>query len=162
MTRDDFVRMAREAGILNAWDLNWHDRALEKFAVLIADAEREACATMCDLDMHRANEWLPEVYVGKYYGKLIRARASMSMFEPPEDWWKALKWKTATAGFNEEQINKAFDEEYVKYKEAFPHDYVMPIDRNDVLEEVAKEFDKMTPFGDTAQSFATFVRGMKS
>lgn len=33
--------------------------------------------------------------------------------------------------------------------------------RNDTLEEVAKEFDKMKPFGDTAQSFATFVRMMK-
>jgi len=33
--------------------------------------------------------------------------------------------------------------------------------RDDTLEEVAKEFDKMKSFGDTAQSFATFVRGMK-
>ena len=33
--------------------------------------------------------------------------------------------------------------------------------RSDTLEEVAKEFDKMKPFGDTAQSFATFVRNMK-
>ena len=33
--------------------------------------------------------------------------------------------------------------------------------RNDTLEEVAQEFDKMKPFGDTAQSFATFVRNMK-
>lgn len=33
--------------------------------------------------------------------------------------------------------------------------------RNDVLEEVAKEFDRMTVFGDTAASFAMFVRGMK-
>jgi hypothetical protein len=33
--------------------------------------------------------------------------------------------------------------------------------RNDTLEEVAQEFDKMKPFGDTAQSFATFVRDMK-
>lgn len=32
--------------------------------------------------------------------------------------------------------------------------------RNEVLEEVAKEFDKM-PFGDTASSFAIFVRNMK-
>lgn len=32
--------------------------------------------------------------------------------------------------------------------------------RNDVLEEVAKEFDKM-PFGDTSASFAIFVRNMK-
>ena len=32
--------------------------------------------------------------------------------------------------------------------------------RNDVLEEVAKEFDKM-PFGDTSASFAVYVRSMK-
>jgi hypothetical protein len=32
--------------------------------------------------------------------------------------------------------------------------------RNDVLEEVALEFDKM-PFGDTSASFAVFVRNMK-
>ena len=40
--------------------------------------------------------------------------------------------------------------------------YVSPSQRNLVLEEVAREFDKMKAFGDTAQSFATFVRGMKS
>ena len=38
--------------------------------------------------------------------------------------------------------------------------YVSPSQRNQVLEEVAKEFDKM-PFGDTSQSFSTFVRKMK-
>jgi hypothetical protein len=40
--------------------------------------------------------------------------------------------------------------------------YVSPSQRNQVLEEVAKEFDKMKPFGDTAQSFACFVRNMKA
>ena len=35
-------------------------------------------------------------------------------------------------------------------------------DRNDVLEEVAHEFDRMTALGDTAASFAAFVRGMKA
>ena len=39
--------------------------------------------------------------------------------------------------------------------------YVSPSQRNKVLEEVAKEFDKMTAFGDTAASFAIYVRGMK-
>ncbi len=39
--------------------------------------------------------------------------------------------------------------------------YVSPSQRNQVLEEVAKEFDKLKPFGDTAQSFACFVRNMK-
>jgi len=38
--------------------------------------------------------------------------------------------------------------------------YVSPSQRNHVLEEVAKEFDKM-PFGDTAASFSAFVRSMK-
>jgi hypothetical protein len=33
--------------------------------------------------------------------------------------------------------------------------------RNKVLEEVAEEFDKMKPLGDTAASFACFVRNMK-
>ena len=38
--------------------------------------------------------------------------------------------------------------------------YVSPSQRNKVLEEVAREFDRM-PFGDTAASFAAFVRNMK-
>jgi hypothetical protein len=38
--------------------------------------------------------------------------------------------------------------------------YVSPSQRNKILEEVAREFDKM-PFGDTAASFAVFVRNMK-
>ena len=38
--------------------------------------------------------------------------------------------------------------------------YVSPSQRNRVLEEVAREFDRM-PFGDTAASFAAFVRGLK-
>jgi len=33
--------------------------------------------------------------------------------------------------------------------------------RNKILEEVAIEFDKMKVFGDTAASFAAFVRNMK-
>ena len=33
--------------------------------------------------------------------------------------------------------------------------------RNETLEEVAREFDKMKALGDTAASFAVFVRGMK-
>jgi len=41
-------------------------------------------------------------------------------------------------------------------------EYVNPNkQRNDVLEEVAKEFDAMKSFGDTAASFAVFVREMK-
>jgi hypothetical protein len=39
--------------------------------------------------------------------------------------------------------------------------YVSPSQRNLVLEEVAKEFDKMTSLGDTSASFACYVRNMK-
>ena len=39
--------------------------------------------------------------------------------------------------------------------------YVSPSQRNKVLEEVAREFDRMTALGDTAASFASFVRNMK-
>jgi hypothetical protein len=41
--------------------------------------------------------------------------------------------------------------------------YVSPSQRNLVLEEVAKEFDALKiAFGDTADSFAAFIRDMKS
>jgi len=34
--------------------------------------------------------------------------------------------------------------------------------RNDALEEVAREFDSMKNFGDTAASFAVYVRSLKT
>jgi len=41
--------------------------------------------------------------------------------------------------------------------------YVSPSQRNHVLEEVAKEFENMQiAFGDTAASFARYVRDMKT
>jgi hypothetical protein len=40
------------------------------------------------------------------------------------------------------------------------HDYERTL-RNATLEEVAKEFDKMKVLGDTAASFAAYVRNMK-
>jgi hypothetical protein len=57
-------------------------------------------------------------------------------------------------------------QEYISYRAAFPKEYdgkalMRMQDRNDTLEEVAKEFDKMKNFGDTAASFAIFVRNMK-
>ena len=49
MNRDDIIRMAREAGISKPWDqepVKWE--TLERFATLVAAAEREACAALCD------------------------------------------------------------------------------------------------------------------
>jgi hypothetical protein len=40
------------------------------------------------------------------------------------------------------------------------HDYKRTL-RNATLEEVAKEFDNMKSLGDTAASFAAYVRNMK-
>jgi len=41
--------------------------------------------------------------------------------------------------------------------------YVSPSQRNQVLEEVAKEIQKFTVFGkDTIDSFTAYIRGMKS
>jgi hypothetical protein len=47
------------------------------------------------------------------------------------------------------ELNAEFDSLYAVHK------------RNEVLEEVAKEFDKMKSFGDTSASFAVYVREMK-
>ena len=46
MTREDIIRMAREAGLdPDLW--NYTD-AFERFAILVAAAEREACAKVCE------------------------------------------------------------------------------------------------------------------
>lgn len=42
MTRDDIIRMAREAGFAHSWSDAAGD-ALERFAALVAAAERAAC-----------------------------------------------------------------------------------------------------------------------
>ena len=49
MTKDDIIRMAREAGIKNDCDGIWCNAdQLRRFANLAAAAEREACAKVCD------------------------------------------------------------------------------------------------------------------
>jgi len=52
-------------------------------------------------------------------------------------------------------------ENEMKSGQPYVFTYVSPSQRNVVLEEVAREFDKMTSLGDTAASFAVFVRDMK-
>ena len=44
MTKDDLIRMAREAGIPS--DELYHSN-IERFVALVAAAEREACAKVC-------------------------------------------------------------------------------------------------------------------
>ena len=44
MNRDDIIRMARETGLVM---YDYSDPSLERFAHLVAAAEREACAKLC-------------------------------------------------------------------------------------------------------------------
>ena len=48
MDKDDIIRMAREAGVANSWDINWFDPNYARFAKLVAAAEREACAKVLE------------------------------------------------------------------------------------------------------------------
>ena len=66
MTRDDIIRMARKAGIAQ-YGLGWTcwEGQLERFAALVAAAEREACARVCEAD---------KLLWGQRYAALIRAR----------------------------------------------------------------------------------------
>ena len=58
--------------------------------------------------------------------------------------------------FNKEDFESIFGTPKVHIK-------IDPVIRNAVLEEVAQEFDAMRiAFGDTAHSFATYVRDMKT
>jgi recombinational DNA repair protein RecR len=52
MNKEDIIRMAQEAGLHIATDVNWMPiiglEYAEKFAALVASAEREACAKVCE------------------------------------------------------------------------------------------------------------------
>ena len=68
MTRNEIIRMAREAGFL--CDEDWVTYGLpgfERFAALVAAAEREACAKVCDSSIH-------DTYIGGYTGAIHSAR----------------------------------------------------------------------------------------
>ena len=51
MTRDEIIRMAREAECEETWGMDafrFSVEELERFAALVAAHEREACAIVCD------------------------------------------------------------------------------------------------------------------
>ena len=67
MTRDDIIRMAREAGCneaahpMNPWSVT--QEALERFAALVAAAEREEWAKLCELEAQKYGTDTNELYV---------------------------------------------------------------------------------------------------
>jgi hypothetical protein len=52
-------------------------------------------------------------------------------------------------------------QDYVTAKDRIFAITMRQVVRNETLEEVAREFDKMKVLGDTAASFAAYVRNMK-
>ena len=65
MTQEEIIEMARQAGFLD-YELDDGttdalDKRYEAFAVLVASAEREACAKLCDLAMLQNQETINEL-----------------------------------------------------------------------------------------------------
>jgi uridine phosphorylase len=81
MTRDDIIRLAREAGAATGRHSPYQKNEsimplcmdVERFAALVAAAEREACAKVCD-DIAWSSE-------GKFFAKSIRARSNQTLLE---------------------------------------------------------------------------------
>jgi hypothetical protein len=48
MTRDDIIKMTREAGFNPVSYMGANLESFERFAALVAAAEREACAKLCE------------------------------------------------------------------------------------------------------------------
>jgi hypothetical protein len=78
VTRDDITRMAREAGIEAAFSLEENQvvvrfakGTLDRFAALVAAAEREACAKVCEDVLQQDGNWTP---IGWKFADAIRAR----------------------------------------------------------------------------------------
>jgi hypothetical protein len=85
MTREDITRMAREAGFLvdEADFITTLKNGrigfqieLERFAALVAEAEREACAKVCDYAATECSYGSDGWYTAKTLAAAIRARGS--------------------------------------------------------------------------------------
>ena len=48
MTKDDIIKWAQQWGDWNGQTVEFNDVGLERFAALVAAAEREACAKVCE------------------------------------------------------------------------------------------------------------------
>jgi hypothetical protein len=74
LSTDDIIRMAREAGwgFSNSRDSDFVKAQL-KFAELVAAAEREACAKLCDIEVYD-DPYDTGSKASKYLAAAIRAR----------------------------------------------------------------------------------------
>jgi DNA-directed RNA polymerase subunit F len=72
MTQDEIIELARQAGVRDdehTFEFSQY-KYLERFAKLVAEKEREACAKVCE-DYGRAEEMQA---IGNDYAQAIRAR----------------------------------------------------------------------------------------
>ena len=76
MTRENIIRMAHEAQFEGFGNGDWvcTTEEIERFAALIAAAEREACAKVCEEDKTQAMEWTGTSRPGGHFAAAIRAR----------------------------------------------------------------------------------------
>lgn len=74
MNRDDIIHMARESELLTTTEKGyqiWMPDNLERFVALVAAAEREACARVCEVHGSMAKH---AVWMAEECAALIRAR----------------------------------------------------------------------------------------
>jgi hypothetical protein len=73
LSRDDIIRMAREAGFEHIAEANYWHPLFKRFANLVAAAEREACAKLCDIEVYD-DPYDTGSKASKYLAAVIRAR----------------------------------------------------------------------------------------
>ena len=77
MTRDDIIRMAREAGAHEKHLVMYMDfDDLERFASLVAADERIACAISCEVNAARWVDDMRKNYAAHECAAAIRARST--------------------------------------------------------------------------------------
>ena len=80
MNREDIILMVQEAVIGSPTNENPFDfrlvkmETVERFAALVAAAEREACAKLCDYEMAEQGYGSDGWYIAKALAETIRAR----------------------------------------------------------------------------------------
>jgi hypothetical protein len=74
MNREDIIRMAEQAGAAHLANVPGFTDFLTRFAGLVAEAEREACAKVCREDPSTSYEWWDDQRPGLHYAEIIRAR----------------------------------------------------------------------------------------
>ena len=75
MTREDIIKWAQSVQMPHYYQTNEvvHFEKLERFAKLVAAAEREACAKLCDQQAKDLTE--PELWIGCAYFLAVAIRA---------------------------------------------------------------------------------------